>query len=182
MHENVSKQTEGELVEAALAGDVDSFGELYCRYYSALVGVAYCAVRDRQLAEDAVQEAFAVACHDLPRLRSPDKFSCWIRTIVRRVAARMARSGRECSLPEEIAAPSTARPGERPGDVVHEAVMSLPNEAREVVVLFYFSRLSHKQIAAMLGISPEAVHGRLVRARRRLAGKLQHHDLTRAEP
>jgi RNA polymerase sigma-70 factor (ECF subfamily) len=51
--------------------------------------------------------------------------------------------------------------------------MELPEKAREVVVLHYFVGLSHKEIAALIGASPEAVHGRLVRARRKLAYKLR---------
>lgn len=62
------RPTGAELVEAACNGDVDSFGELYRRRYAALVGVAYRVLSDRHLAEDAAQEAFAVACRDLEPL------------------------------------------------------------------------------------------------------------------
>ena len=51
----VPELTEAELVEAARRGDLDSFGVLYQRHYAAMVGVAYCVLRDRHLAEDAAQ-------------------------------------------------------------------------------------------------------------------------------
>ena len=60
-----------------------------------------------------------------------------------------------------------------PSDLVQQAVRDLPDRAREVVVLHYFTGLSHKKIAASLGLSLEAVHGRLVRARRILADRLR---------
>ena len=62
--------------------------------------------------------------------------------------------------------------GPHTSDLVRQAVGALPERAREVVVLHYFTGLSHKEIAASLGMSPEAVHGRLVRARRMLAERL----------
>lgn len=177
----VNRKTESELVEAALTGDVDSFGELYRRHYTAVVGVAYCVLGDPHLAEDAAQDAFAVACSDLARLRRVDKFACWVRSIAMRVAKRMARSGRECGLPEDTPATSSKGVGHDRNRLVREAVLRLPVSGREVVVLHYFNGLSHKQIAAFLGTSPEAVHGRLVRARRKLADRLLRNGIGNLE-
>ncbi|MFC1677295.1 RNA polymerase sigma factor, partial [Planctomycetota bacterium] len=41
---------------------ISSFGELYERYYPTMVWIAYSILDDRNLAEDAAQETFAVAC------------------------------------------------------------------------------------------------------------------------
>lgn len=166
-------RTEAELVEAARNDDVESFGELYRRHYAAAVGVAYCVLADRHLAEDAAQEAFVVACCELARLRRGERFVPWICTIAKRVAGRMARSRRERGVLADQAAAPTANPEPHPSDLVQRAVRDLPERAREVVVLHYFTGLSHKEIAASLGLSPEAVHGRLVRARRILAERLR---------
>jgi len=168
----VNLPTETELVEAARKGDVNSFGELYGRHYVTVVGAAYCVLTDRHLAEDAAQEAFAIACRELAGLRRADKFSPWICAIARRVAIRMAKTRRDrVSLEEAAAAPMTdSEP--HPCDVVQQAVRDLPEKAREVVVLHYFTGLSHKEVAASLGLSLSAVHGRLVRARRILAERL----------
>jgi len=70
-------------------------------------------------------------------------------------------------------------PDEGSSEVVRRTVEQLPRSAREVVVLRYFAGLSHKQIAATLGISPQAVHGRLTRARRKIAKHLRHSGLGR---
>ncbi len=168
----MNTRTEAELVEAARNGSVEDFGELYRRYFAAAVGVAYCVVADCHLAEDAAQEAFVVASRELARLRRPDRFGPWICTIARRVAGRMTRSRRERGVLQETAAPPTTHSGLRANDLVRQAVRDLPDRAREVVVLHYFAGLSHKEVAASLGLSLEAVHGRLVRARRILADRL----------
>ena len=167
-------RTDADLVEGARKGEVEDFGELYRRHYSAVVGVAYGAVADRHIAEDAAQEAFVVAARDLHRLRRSGRFGPWVCTIAKRTAAKMARSRREKGVLGDTPAPSTADSPPDPGEIVRKAVTKLPERSREVVVLHYFTGLSHKEIAASLGLSPEAVHGRLVRARRMLADRLEN--------
>jgi RNA polymerase sigma-70 factor (ECF subfamily) len=168
----VNPSTDRDLVEAARNDNVESFGELYRRHFTVVVGVAYCVLADRHLAEDAAQEAFVVACRELGRLRNAERFASWICTIAKRVALRMARSRKDrCEL-KEIPAVTTTDSEPSQSDLVRQAVMGLPDRAREVVVLHYFTGLSHKEIASSLGLSSEAVHGRLVRARRILADRL----------
>jgi len=174
-------RTDAELVGAARNGDVSSFGELYRRHYKAAVGIAYCALWDHHLAEDATQEAFAIACRDLGRLRQADRFAQWLGGICRKVASRAAKSRFRHALPEEaIPAAETERPDER-HEAVRQSVHRLPETAREVIVLHYFGGLSHQAIAETLGISPQAVHGRLIRARRKLAEDLRRNGLGRRD-
>lgn len=54
------------LVEAAVDGDAESFTELCRRYYPAMVAIAHSILGDRDLAEDAAQQAFAKAVVKLP--------------------------------------------------------------------------------------------------------------------
>jgi hypothetical protein len=77
---------ERELIDAARAGDLDSFGKLCERYYAPLAAVAYSVLRDHQLAEDAVQEAFARGLVNLRRLKETGKFAPWLARICRNVA------------------------------------------------------------------------------------------------
>ena len=177
----MTKPTDAELAETALRGDVDSFGELYRRHYAAMVGLAFCVLCDRHLAEDAAQEAFAVACRDLGRLRRADKFPRWLAGICRRVARRVARSRRREVLGHEMPAVADADPRQDRSMLVRRSVERLPRSAREPVMLRYFAGLSHHQIAATLGISPQAVHGRLIRARRKIAEDLRRNGLGRRE-
>jgi RNA polymerase sigma-70 factor, ECF subfamily len=168
------QDSDAELVESACGGDVDCFRQLYERYYGMAVGIARGRLPDVHLAEDAAQEAFAVACRRLHSLRDGAKFSAWLAIICRRAAIRMARAHnssvrlqQEPALrenPEQDSCSEAAR--------VREALQRLPAAGREVVQLHYYSGLSHEEIARTLKISPQAVHGRLQRARRALAGWL----------
>ena len=177
----MTDRTDAELAETALGGDLDSFGELYRRHYAAMVGLAYCVLSDRHLAEDAAQEAFAVACRDLGRLRRAENFARWLAGICRRVARRVARSRRREIVGHEMPAVADADPSEDRSLLVRRSVERLPRSAREPVLLRYFAGLSHHQIAATLGISPQAVHGRLIRARRKIAEDLRRNGLGRRE-
>jgi RNA polymerase sigma-70 factor (ECF subfamily) len=175
-------RTDAELVDAARKGDVSSFGELYRRHYAATVGIAYCRLADHHLAEDAAQEAFAVACRDLGRLRQMDRFAQWLGAICRKVAIRAAKSRFRHSLPEDTALAAKTTGSDERLEAVRQSVERLPAAAREVVLLHYFSGLSYEKIAATLGTSPQAVHGRLLRARRKMAEDLRRNGLGRREP
>jgi RNA polymerase sigma-70 factor, ECF subfamily len=173
--------TDAELVLAACRGNVNSFGELYCRHYRAAVGIALCTLADRHLAEDAAQETFAVACRTLDRLRSGEKFAAWVGGICRKVARRQAKLKTRFPLPEETPSPAESPAESDHAEEVRLAVHRLPRRAKEVVVLHYFSGLTHEQIAAALGVSPQAVHGRLIRARRKIADDLRRNGFPRSE-
>ena len=180
---------DAELVAAAREGDADGFTELYRRYYVAAVGIAYSTLSDRHLAEDAAQEAFAIVCRDLARLRRDDKFVHWLNAICRKVACRLVKWKSRGGLPEDQPWAAAAELGddransrEDRANLVRQSVQRLSASAREIVVLRYFSGLTHEQIAAALGISAQAVHSRLCRARRKMANFLNRNGLGRREP
>jgi len=168
-----------KLVEAARCGCTERFGELYRRHYAAMVAVAYVVLADRHLAEDAAQEAFAIACRDLHRLRKADTFAGWMRGICRNVAREMVRGKRLRVGVDDVPEVRSEVSSDGQAAAVRESVWRLPRSAREIVMLRYFSGLSHAQIGETLGISPQAVHGRLTRARRRLAKDLRRNGLER---
>jgi RNA polymerase sigma-70 factor, ECF subfamily len=159
------QRTDAELVSAACGGDHESFRGLYERYYGMAVGIARGRLSDRHLAEDAAQEAFAVACRRLYSLRDGSRFPEWLGTICRRTASRMARSRTNVApIEREPASPTGNADGEAAD--VQQAITRLSASAREVIQLHYFSGLSYDEIARALGVSHQAVHGRMQRARR----------------
>jgi RNA polymerase sigma-70 factor (ECF subfamily) len=165
------------LVQSARRGDVDSFAQLYRRHFAMAVGIAYCVLSDRGLAEDAAQDSFAEACRHLGKLRDGRKFPSWLAAICRRAAARMKRSRRPHRelAEQELEAPASDDDSRR--EAIWDAVQRLPPAAREVIVLHYFSRQSHEEIALTLSITPAAVHGRLIRAREHIRRQLMHEGL-----
>ncbi len=171
-----------ELVQAARAGDLDSFGKLCEGYYAPLVAVAYGVLRDHQLAEDAAQEAFARALVSLRRLKEPGKFAPWLAQICRNAAVDLARARRPQVGVADFPQPPYRDTDEFAGQVIREAIDRLPASLREVVVLRFHNDCSYEQISAVLGLSKMAVNGRLTRAKRKLARYLRRRGVLEDMP
>ncbi len=127
----------------------------------------------RHLAEDAAQQAFAKAAVNLPKLRQVDQFGPWLAAICRNEARDLARARREPPVGNE---PTIAEDHTESGEsdkIVREALNSLPAEAKEVIYLRFYDGLSYDRISAILGISEQAINGRLRRAKKRLAQYLR---------
>jgi RNA polymerase sigma factor (sigma-70 family) len=165
--------SEMELVGAAKAGDLDSFGKLCERYYAAMAAVAYSALADHQLAEDAVQEAFARALVNLRKLKTPAKFAPWLAQICRNVAIDMGRARRRTPTIEDPPAVQDEPQRDSPVEVVRRAINDLPKPMREVLILRYYDDRSYEQISAVLGLSKGAINGLVTRAKRKLAKSLR---------
>jgi RNA polymerase sigma-70 factor (ECF subfamily) len=170
------QRSDAELVEAARRGDQASFGVLFERHYRLAVGIARGRLSDIHLAEDAAQAAFVIALRTLATLRNPRRFSQWLGTICRRTASRMDKrrilheplpDDPECADDPDI---GTLRLQ------VQDALQLLEGTAREIVVLYYFSGLTCEEIGRALGLSVQGVHGRLHRARIKLAALLGARD------
>jgi RNA polymerase sigma-70 factor (ECF subfamily) len=96
----LERESDKTLVEQAVRGDGDSFTELCRRYYGSMVAIGHAILRDRHLAEDAAQQAFAKAAVNMPKLRKTDQFGRWVAAICRNEARDLARARQE-PLPED---------------------------------------------------------------------------------
>src|SRR6266705_1104509 len=70
--------TDGEIVRAGLAGDVERFAVLVCRYRDRYARYATRMLGSGDAAEDAVQDALVRAFDHLAECREPDKFAGWL--------------------------------------------------------------------------------------------------------
>ncbi len=170
---------ETKLVEAAQNGHLESFGALYERYHSSMVALAYSMLADRDLAEDAAQEVFAIACRDLRSLKSKERFAAWLAGICRNVSRQMLRAnkGKPVTLCDDFAAQNRDDTEDR-REAIRRAVWSLREPERELIVMRYFDVFSQVQISEVLDISSQAVNGRLIRAKRKIAKYLKRNGLT----
>jgi RNA polymerase sigma-70 factor (ECF subfamily) len=137
------------------------------------VGITGSRLADLHLAEDAAQESFAIACRSLKTLKDGSRFAQWLGTICRRTASRLAKTRPKHEPLREDKEPTTDAAAASSHNDVRDALEQLDDAAREVILLHYFSGLSYEEIARVLDLSTQAIHGRLQRARRKLAGILQ---------
>ena len=164
----MTERPDRQLVESAQQGDGDSFTELCGRYYPTMVAIAHSVIGDRHLAEDAAQQAFAVAAVKLPELRHAERFASWLGVICRNSANDIGRKQqRICDVDKLSKLP--ARQDDSPDtEAVREAVAGLAPEAREVIYLRYYDGLPYERISKTLGISEQAINGRLRRAKEKI--------------
>jgi RNA polymerase sigma-70 factor (ECF subfamily) len=173
----VQNELERELVEAAVGGDLESFGELCGRHYAAMVAVAYAVLGDHQLAEDAAQESFARALVRVRSLKDRAKFAPWLAAICRNVAKDMAAARAKQYSTEDLSQVAQQENGDDSSALIRRAIERLPARTRELVVLRYYNNLSYERMASILGISPAAVNGKLTRAKRKMAEYLRRNGL-----
>lgn len=165
----IVQESDTTLVEAAIDGDAESFTELCRRYYPAMVAIAHSILGDRHLAEDATQEAFAKAAVKLPQLKRKGQFAGWLAAICRNAAKGMAR--RKETLADNVDLSAVVPESDHDGtaEAVRDALSRLSAPSREVIFLRFYDGLSYEQISAVLGISEQAINGRLRRAKKRMA-------------
>lgn len=187
--DTVNDRPDNVLVEQAAQGNGDSFTELCRRYYGPIVAIGHAILGDRHLAEDAAQQAFAKAAVHLPRLRKPEQFGRWVAAICRNEARDLIRMRRGLpTVGEPLAEQAVRVEGVPPSnrgleardaicEAVKKALSQLPAEAKEVIFLRFYDGLSYEQISAVLGISEQAINGRLRRAKRKLAQHLRRDGL-----
>ena len=137
-----------------------------------LMRFALWLARDRSLAEDIVQEALLRAWRSREGLKDPQASRAWLLTIVRREHARLYERKRLelVSLDEDDEHERVAHP-EQPEselELLRSAILRLPLEYREPLLLQVQGGFSTAEIAVELGLSQSAVLTRLFRARNKL--------------
>jgi RNA polymerase sigma-70 factor (ECF subfamily) len=167
----VRERLEIDLIEVAISGDIDSFGQLCSRYYAAMVAISYSILSDHQLAEDAAQETFARALVNFKKLKDPNRFAPWLAAICRNVAKDML-SEKSIRSKNEALSHATREINENHVKI-NRAIEKLPDAMKELVVLRYYDGLSYEQISSVLGISKASINGKLTRAKRKMANYLR---------
>jgi RNA polymerase sigma-70 factor (ECF subfamily) len=141
--------------------------------------VAYGVLRHRQDAEDVAQEAFAKAYRSFNQLRDRDRFRAWLMRMTWRLAIDRWRADRRRSVREQAVA-STDTPTTEDVAVLREraellwqAIDSLPEKLRIVVVLGAIEGHDIRAMARLLDLPEGTVKSRLYLARKGLAENLR---------
>jgi len=137
-----------------------------------LLRFAHWLARDRSLAEDIVQESLLRAWRSRDTLKDRGAARAWLLTIVRREHARLYERKRLelVSLDEALESQAPAKAADPEGDLftLRNAIMKLPIEYREPLLLQVLGGFSTEEIARELALSSTAVLTRLFRARNKL--------------
>jgi RNA polymerase sigma-70 factor (ECF subfamily) len=137
---------------------------------------AFWLARDREVAEDVVQEALLRAWRSRESLAGTASFKPWLLAIVRREHARLYERKRFETVPvDELVgseSPELAVAEEQETMDVRRAILALEDDYREPLVLQVLMGYSTGEIAEQLGLTQGAVLTRLFRARHKLRRQL----------
>lgn len=156
------------LIRAAMAGDQAAVLSLLAIVQPDIRRFARSQCRSPTDADDAAQEALWALYRRVGMLRVAEALSSWLFAVVRHACLRLAGSALYTTVVIEDLA-DDARLSHRPTTElrldVAAGIGSLPRHYREIVVLRDLQELTIAEIAVALGLSREAVKGRLHRAR-----------------
>lgn len=173
------------LVERVIAGDQASYRYLVERYQSRVFAVAYGVLHNAEDAREVAQDAFIKAYKSMSGFRLDSSFYTWIYRITVNLSIdlkRRAYRSRETELDEARITPEAAHhtgprplpnPGQnlerkRLGGRIQDAIDTLPDEQKEVIVLREVEGLSYKEIADAMDCAEGTVMSRLFYARKKL--------------
>ena len=171
------------LVQMALAGDGECFGELHHRHENMVRARIVSVIRNSRDVDDVVQEVFFKAWRALPKFRADATVRTWLASIATNEALMLYRRERR-QPPYDIASDvDTLASRAEPADVavirgeearaIHEAIATLPVKYRQVVVLRDIEELSGLTTANRLKSTVPGVKTRLFRARLKLKAALR---------
>lgn len=180
---------ESKLIVAAQKGDVDAFNQLVIAYRQMAYNVAYRILGNADSAADATQDAFLSAYRGMDRFRG-GSFKSWVLRIVTNACYdQLRRKRRRPTTPLEDILPEDSNhshwledPGETPeqslirqelGQILQEAIDSLPRDQRTAVVLADVQSMNYEEIALAMSISLGTVKSRISRGRAKVRDYLR---------
>lgn len=188
------------LLERLRTGDDSALGPIFASQRDRLLRMVQFRLDPRLVgridAEDVLQEAYVDAQKRLSAWRAdPRPFHVWLRLVTqqtmvdihrRHLGAKMRDAGRDRMAPQSqslsgflvgrMTSPSQAAMREELKVQLEQALQSMEEIDREVLVLRHFEELSNKEVAELLGIGENAASNRYVRALSRLKGLLSRLD------
>jgi len=157
-----------ELMLLVRNGECEMLGVLFDRYQTPLFNF-YCKLTgNRAASEDLVQEVFFRILKYRQSYRPGTAFRGWMYQIARNTRLDQARKQRpETELDTELAPPAQPADSaqqEQQAALLHRALLQMPEEKREVLVLSRFQEMKYGEIAQLLGCEVGAVKVRVHRA------------------
>ena len=185
------------LVEEFIAGNDAAFTQLVTRYKDPIINYINIMTGNYDTAADLAQETFLRVYQNIGRYNNLYRFSTWIYRIATNLAIDEIRyrkrrgqvfyrnvwenQGDGAAEEREFALRDSGRnPGEEvlrkeSGQVIGDAIRSLPPKYRTAFVMKEVQELSYDEIARILKTSPGTIKSRLHRARELLQRKLEHY-------
>jgi len=173
---------QSSVVERARNGDREAYDFLAREAAQRLYPVAFRVLRDKDLADDALQRALVAIWRELPKLRDDTKFEAWSYRVLMRFCSdelrRRSRVRREIGQLDLSGMTTDQHKEIVDRDQLERAFARLSADHRAVIVLTYYGGMTGAQAASALGVAPGTVASRLHHALRSLRAALEADNRT----
>jgi RNA polymerase sigma-70 factor (ECF subfamily) len=168
------------LISACQRGERDALRRLFDLYRDRMLRFAFRYCGDLDDAEDLTQEIFLRAFERIGSYRCESAFSSWLYRLAANLCLNFRRQSRRFepldAIEDRISGasddPADAAISSEQEDAMMKAVSDLPDGLRIAFLLVRLEGFSYAEAAESLGVSPEAVRMRMMRARRALRVRL----------
>jgi RNA polymerase sigma factor (sigma-70 family) len=151
--------------------EIETFETWFGHAYKQVVGAMVLSFAERDVAEEAAQEAFARAYERWDRVSRMERPTAWVFVVATNCARRrIRRRTAEALMFSKSRSPASVP--EETGMELWDLVRTLPERERTAIVLRYVGDLSEREVAQAMGITPGGVAKTLNRARGRMAKSL----------
>lgn len=172
-------------VEAAKSGDLDAFERLVNTTRTTVTSIALAIVKDFDNSDEVAQQVFIATWNNLKSLKNNSSFLPWIRQTTRFKAFNFLRDNKvnskvsgeqaeklfsefcndECNHEDNLSRQQNSV-------IIKQLLSDLPEQSREIILLYYREEQSSKQVAKLLEISEASVRKKLSRIRTQLKSEL----------
>lgn len=173
----MNSNTDKALMLKVKKGELDKLGLLFERYHRGLYRYFYRMCRDKDISEDLVQSVFERLLKYRESYSGNGKFSTWLFSVARNQFydhhRRSSKNGvsiqideERLEIPDEKDVPVQKKKEKK--EILEEALNTLPDNKREVIILSRYEGLQYKEIAEILDTTEGAVKVKMFRAMKEL--------------
>ncbi len=178
--QNDSAAIDQNVLKSAILGERQAVDEVLVASWPPAFRIAFSILRDRQLAEDAAQDACATVLIKIRSLRDPSAFASWFWRIAYNAALQIRR--KRTRENQNAHAARIEIPTDSVGLDVRSAIESLPDDLRVAIYLRYVEDLPGEVVAKALGIPHGTLRYRLSVARKRISAALSGETTPLSQP
>lgn len=178
---------EQQLIHQILKGDTDSFSYFVDTYQDMAMTIAFRICRNKQDAEDIVQNAFVRAFRNLHSYHSKSKFSTWFfrivyNTAISQISKLQSKAAHdnlekaESELTSFESSPSLSVERKEQSELLTKAMDQIPKDEAVILTLYYLEEHSIKEVAQIMSLTESNIKIKLHRSRQKLQKKLNFQD------
>jgi RNA polymerase sigma-70 factor (ECF subfamily) len=185
----MSRESDEQLVSRVRSGEVEEFRKLVNRYTRRVYSLGLKFFRNREDAQDFLQEAFVRAYQKLEQFRGDSRFYSWLMRVAYSVGLNALRKRKTTSdvdslnLVDTGPLPEEQDLGNQAKLIIQESVLDLPERYRTCVEMFFYYGLSYPEISEMTGTPVNTIKSHVFRAKKLLRDRLagtsaeEYHEL-----